>query len=123
MTIFNASVVNIDKNVEEEVTLDIGNVEITCFACFSPYKFSVGYKYSISLELMCFNDFEVREMKEAKREIVRIKNTFSYFIRGELNGNVLDAGLRFEDNAFLDFPFYNGKYIELKVDRIDAEFL
>lgn len=114
----------IGHDVEEEVTLNLNGLEVTCFAGVCPYEIREGEKYPVSFELMIFDDYEVEESEAESAGLERIGNGFSYWIKGRLERGVIDCGIQFEDEVLLsDYGYLDGKFIWLKVDRIDVEFL
>jgi len=124
--IYQAKVLRIDENVEEEVILQIGNTKLTCFSRFHSPETKVGSSYPVELSLTMFDDdcFVKEIPDDSEPSIVRIGNTFAYVITGRLNGRCLESGeLSFEDDSLLsDFGYLDGKMIAMKVDRIDADF-
>lgn len=114
----------IDDDIEEEVALGLNGVEVTCFAGICPYQIQEGKEYPVSFELVVFDDYWVEELSEEKVVLERIGNTFSYWITGKLEGGVIDSVIQFEEEILLsDYGYLNGKFIRMKVDRIDVEFL
>lgn len=65
------------------------------------------------------------KFRESKKEIERIGSSYEYYVRGLLQEDTIDAGLVFtdDDEYFSDYPELEGKFIEIKVDRISVEFL
>ncbi|MDR1423473.1 MAG: hypothetical protein LBI92_02535 [Azoarcus sp.] len=121
--IYQAKVLRIDEIVEEEVTLQIGNTELTCFASMCPC--TIGEESSYPLELILYDGYVVEEVSDdTEPSIVRLGNTFAHVITGRLNGRCLESeGLTFEDDALLsDFGYLDGKMVAMKVGRIDAYF-
>lgn len=119
-----ASVKTIGDDIEEEVTLDLDDLEVTCFASVCPYEIHEGERYPVSLELIIFDDYEVKESETEIIGLERIEEGFSYWIKGRLEKGVIDCGIRFENEILLsDFGYLDGQFIQLKVDRIDVEFL
>ena len=124
MNKYNALVKKIDDDVEEEVTLSLSGFEVTCFAGICPYQIEEGKEYPVSFELMIFDDYIVEESQEEESSLERIGNGFSYWIIGKLEGGIVSSPIAFEDEILLsDFGYLDGKYIRLKADRIDVEFL
>lgn len=124
MNKYYALVKEIGDDVEEEVTLTLNGFEITCFAGICPYKIYEGKKYPVSFEFMIFDEYEVEETTDEVVGLEKISQGFSYWIMGKLDGAFIDAGIKFEDEILLsDYGYLNGKFIRLKVDRIDVEFL
>ncbi|QEI11192.1 hypothetical protein [Cellvibrio japonicus] len=124
MNKYSALVQAIGNNVEEEVTLSLNDLEVTCFAGVCPYEIHEGKKYPVSFELMIFDDYEIKESEGEPVGMERIGSSFSYWIQGRLERGVIDCGIQFEDEVlFSDYGYLDGKFIRLKVDRIDVEFL
>ncbi|WP_205205198.1 hypothetical protein [Azonexus hydrophilus] len=121
--IYQAKILHIDENVEEKVTLQIGNTELTCFASVCPYAIKVGLSYPVELNL--FDDYTIEEISDdSEPSLVRVGNAFAYVITGRLNGRCLESGeLIFKEDALLsDFGYLDGKMVAIKVGRIDADF-
>lgn len=124
--IYNALVIKIDENVEEAITLQINDVILTCFASFCPYAISEGMIYPIQLDLMIFDDYDVKRLEiNAAPAFHKIGKDFSYKIDGKLNGLLLEVcGLVFQDEIFLgEFAYLDGEMVAVKADRIDVHFL
>lgn len=124
MNKYSALVQAIGDSVEEEVTLSLNGFEVICFAGVCPYDIREGEKYPVSFELMIFGDYEVKKLETESMGLERIGNSFSYWINGLFEQGIIDCGIQFEDDILLsDYGDLNGKFIQLKVDRIDVEFL
>lgn len=126
MNKYYALVLALDDNIEEEVTLSVVGYEITCFAGICPYEIYVGKKYPVLFNFEIFNSYKVEELENESVGFERIGDTFAYWIKGRLDidRGVIDCGIRFEDEFLLpDYGYLDGKFIRLKVDRIDVEFL
>lgn len=124
--IYQAQVIKLNDDIEEEVALQINNVRLTCFASICPYSIEEGKKYPVRLELVILNDYEVKaSSSKAGSAFVETGNGFAYLVQGRLNGMCLEAdGLSFEDEVLQrDFGHLDGKIVTIKVDRIDVEFL
>lgn len=121
---FTALVVETNDIVEEEVTLRINGSELTCFACVCPYEIHTETEYGVELELMVFDECEVVNCSDDKPELERIGDSFSYYVRGVLEGNMLKTkNLTFTDDIFWDYTYLENQRVEIKVDRFDVEFL
>jgi hypothetical protein len=122
--VVNAKVEEIGEDVEEEVTLRIGDVSIVCFTGYSPYQVEKGKVYPVSLNLAFFNDFELIESDDLQPSLRKIGDGFAYVVTGLLCDDVIDAGVKFQDETFLsDYGYLTGKMVSVKADRIDVEFL
>ncbi len=114
----------IDAIVEEEVTLELDGKVITCFAGVCPYQIREGNRYPVSLKLEVFDDYLVEESSKDEAGLEKLGNGFSYWVIGKLEGDVIYSQFTFQDEVLLsDYGYLNGKYIRMKVDRIDVEFL
>jgi hypothetical protein len=85
-----------------------------------------GQLYPVRLELVVLDDYEVTESPvDTQPAFSRIGNGFSYMVHGRLSGTALHAGgLVFEDEVLQrDFGYLDGRFVSLKVDRIDVEFM
>jgi len=123
--IYQAKVLRLNENDEEEVMLQIGNTELTCFSSSYSCEKKVGSSYPVELNLLVLDDYVVEKLPDdSEPSLVRIGDTFAYVITGRLNGRCLESGeLTFEDDMLLtDFGYLDRKMVALKVDRIDADF-
>ncbi len=119
-----ALVKSLNDEFEEEVLLSLKGLEVTCFASVCPYEIQEGVEYPVSLELTILDDYQVIESDTEEYGFERIGNGFSHWVKGRLNRDTLDCGIRFHDSILLsDYGYLDGAFIRLKVDRIDAEFL
>lgn len=123
--IYQALVLRLNDDIEEEVMLRIDSIEIVCFASVCCYEIEVGLTYPVELYVVVFDDYSVTELPDStKPSVTRDGNGFAYVISGKLNGNCLEScGLVFEDDVLKrDFGYLEGKMIAMKVDRLDVEF-
>ncbi|MTI48434.1 MAG: hypothetical protein FH761_11370 [Firmicutes bacterium] len=114
----------VNKNIEEEVVLEVDDIEFVGFANIVPYKINEGYEYEVLLGITVLDDFYIEESESRRKEIKRINDDFEYIIRGKLqDGGKIDAGIIIEDELLEEYNYLVGKYVEIKVDRISVEFL
>ena len=109
-------------DIEEEVTLEVNGIELTCFAGMCPYELNIGQEYPVTFEML---DFELTEQESAEEtSTTRVDSTYAYKLLGRLNGGTIDAGLKICDD-FLesDYAYLDGQFICLCVERLDVEFL
>lgn len=124
MNKYTALVKKIDDDIEEEVTLSINGFDVICFAGVCPYEIYEGKKYPVYFEMVFFDDYSVQESSKKISNLERIGNGFSYWIVGKLKGDTIDSSIQFKDEILLsDYGYLNDKYIRIKADRIDVEFL
>tara|TARA_Y100000588_G_scaffold311505_1_gene337582 strand:+ start:688 stop:1062 length:375 start_codon:yes stop_codon:yes gene_type:complete len=122
MIIYNAKVLGLNPDIEEEVTLEVNGIELTCFAGMCPYELNIGQEYPVTFEML---DFELTEQESAEEtSTTRVDSTYAYKLLGRLNGGTIDAGLKICDE-FLesDYAYLDGQFICLCVERLDVEFL
>lgn len=63
MIIYNAKVLGLNPDIEEEVTLEVNGIELTCFAGMCPYELNIGQEYPVTFEML---DFELTEQESAE---------------------------------------------------------
>jgi hypothetical protein len=121
---YQAEVVALDEDVEEHVVLSIQGIQLVCFAGVCPYRLQEGASYPVELRLTVLDDYEVTEAEQPSPGFTRMGDGFGYHVRGKLHDDTIDAGIVFQDDVLLsDYGFLEGKYVSMKVDRIDVEFL
>lgn len=123
--IYKATVMNMDQIIEEEVTIAIGDLILTCFANIVPYQLQLGVSYMVALTPTTFEGYSIREIAPEEKSITRITTDYSYTVIGTLSGNQVDCGkIAIEDDYLsTEFAYLDGNTIEWKVDRLDLEFL
>lgn len=115
---------SIDSDIEEQVTLIVNGIEVTCFAGVCPYELEIGNEYPVEFEMNVFDDYSVNQADSQDRLVTQIDNGFAYLLSGKLDGNTVDCGIPFEDDVLLsDFGYLDGKFVTFQVDRVDVEFL
>ena len=122
--VYRAEVVELGEDVEEEVVLSIRGMHLVCFAGVCPYVIQKGQRYPVLLSLMVFGDYDLEAIEETTPGLTRRGSGFAYELRGWIQGDALDAGIVFRDDVFLsEYGYLDGRFVSMKVDRIDAEFL
>ena len=118
-----AKVIGFNKNIEEEVFLELNGIQLDVFAVFVPYKIYVGEEYPVKLYLF-MDKLEPEKSMDSVKNFIKCDQGFGYKITGYLDTNgVFDAGVPFEAEDFQEFSYLYGNYVSFYVDRIDAEFL
>ena len=109
---------------EEEVTINIDRIIITGFCNSSTTKKS-GTNCLVELQFFDKLIFEESEQKEEK--ICRIGSTYEYVITGRLDVDnlMLYSSINFEleKEDIFDSGYLNGKWVDVKVPRIDLDFI
>ena len=116
-------VISINENVEEEAVIEINNIEIVTFIGYSPYPIELNEEYPVEISFFV-DEADIKENNEEERKLVRRGKTFEYDVKGYLDSDgKLDIGFLIEDDLFGDYQHLYGKYIALKVNRINSEFV
>lgn len=124
--IYQAYIHALHEDVEEEVDLQINGVRLNCFAAVCPYAIQENKIYPVRLELIVLDHYEVVEsVIDSVPAFSKLGRDFSYLVHGRLSGLCFEAGgLVFEDEVLQhEFGYLDGKFLTLRVDRIDVEFL
>ncbi|CVK19388.1 hypothetical protein [Sporomusa sphaeroides] len=114
--------------VEEEVIIEADGIVLTCFAPWGFPAIEVGKKYKANIGVTILDNLGMKETADSSNSFKQIGSTFAYCIRGkfDLDSRILDAGIQIrfdEDEVDLhDYGYLDGRYVEIKVDRIDIEF-
>ena len=73
-----AKVVGLNKNIEEEVALDINGIEFTGFAFVCKYPIGLNKLYPVEVYLTFLDSEDFTEIDKEEYSLTRINNTFSY---------------------------------------------
>ncbi len=107
---------------DDEVTIQIGDVVITGFVNMG---IDIPIDKEIQVDIEFYDDIELEESNVQEKCIIST-GTFSYSIFGllDVDNGIIKSTLDFEiDNEYLfDYGFLDGKYVELKVGRLDFSF-
>ena len=103
-----------DIEDDEEVTIKIGNVIITGFV-------NMGISIPIDTE----TEVEIEETHIHEKTILS-KGTYSYSIFGvlDIDNSIISSTLDFsiDRECLYEYGFLDGKYVEVKVSRLDFYF-
>lgn len=123
--IYSALVKRLDPLIEEEVTIEVEGITITGFSTVCPFKIEEGSRYPVLLGFTVLNELVIREIEGERKELESTGLGYQYYIRGNLEESIIDAGLVLidEDEYFADYSSLAGKYVEILVDRISIEFV
>ncbi len=92
---YSAKIIHVCPHIEEEVTLKVNNLEITCFASVCSYPIVIGEEYPVTFN---FSDFELSEQHHTRETcLTRIGNTYRYELKGILNNGTIDSGIKIRD--------------------------
>lgn len=118
---YKALLKKISDNVEEEVTLQVNGIDITCFAGICPYPLVLGQTYTVQFY---FDDFELTPTTHMPASIERIGETYEYKIRGILQGDTLKSLIDISDDYFqTEYSYLSDQPVDVIVDRLSVEFL
>lgn len=115
----------ISSFVEGEVLISIAGVHLVCFAWNMPQSVEVGNSYSVQLNLMQFDDYDLHESPSYSETLERVDNSYTYSVTGVLSGSsICCQGFVLEDEILSDeYSYLNGKMVSITADRIDVVFL
>lgn len=121
-----AKIERVSEDVEGEVSISIGDMNLVCFGYSSlPQGAGAGDFYVVEVIPVIFGDYCVREMCiDEEVGFFQINNNFSYYFNGRLSKGCLSVrGVSFEDEFLMsNFGYLDGKMISWRVDRIDLDF-
>lgn len=118
-----ANIIKLDEHIEEEATIEVNNIELVTFVSYTPYQIQVNQQYPVEISLF-MDEIDIKESEVKAKSLIRERETFGYIVNGLLNDNgQLDVGFLIEDDVFEEYQYLYGKYITLKADRIDSEFI
>ncbi len=126
---YSVLVKKINPFIEEEVTIEVNQFELICFAPLGVPDLEVGKKYKANIGISVLDDLDMKEVKESLNGFSQIDNSFAYYIRGkfDLESRTLDVGvlIEFDEDEFdlHDNSYLDGKNVEIRVDRIKIEFI
>ena len=108
----------IDDIIEEEVDFVVNNQKLTAFNT-SMQELKVGKSYEAEIDIFLIDGLDMEEQSEAQQKKMEHLENFSYIVMGKLlDKNVLDAGCLITSDLFEDYEYLIGKYVTLKIDRL-----
>ena len=119
-----AKLKDLNKNIEEEVIIEVEKIQFVGFSNTLPYQLTIGMEYDVLLGITILDEFHISEIESQIKQLIPFNNSFGYTIRGVLRkGGFIDAGIVFQDEVLEEFEYLFNKYVEIKVDRISVEFV
>lgn len=107
-----------DSLVEEEIKFLVNNQEVIAFNV-SPQKLEVGKEYEVEIDIFVNDGLDIEEQNNQYLKKVQHINNYSYILWGEmLKDNILDVGFFITSDLFDDYQYLIGRYVSLKVDRL-----
>jgi len=107
---------------DEEVTIQIGGVTITGFVNMG---ISIPIDEEVEVEIELYDDIEIEEVNIYEKSILS-KGTYSYSIFGilDVDNGIISSILDFtiDRECLYEYGFLDGKYVEVKVGRLDLCF-
>ncbi|KAA0975876.1 hypothetical protein [Pseudomonas sp. ANT_J28] len=121
---YEAVVLAVGPVVEEEVLLLVKGLEVKCFASYCLSKIEVGETYEVEFDLVLADTDVVAAAEEPITTLIEMKDDgFSCALYGYLDGGVFRSFVDFSDqDIHYDYPHLNGRFVKVKVDRIDVSF-
>ena len=113
---YNVEIIGLNQDIEEEVTLEINGIKLTCFASICPYVLNIGQKYPITFEML---DFELSEqINSEETSLKRTGNTYAHKLKGKLCGDAINSIIKVSDDALAsDYAYLDGKYVSLNIEE------
>lgn len=114
--------------VEEEIIVNIDGQELICFMPYGIEKdINVGDKCSADIEVEFYDDIELEIMQEKIKKIECIGKTFSHYIYGKVDIDkcVIKSSIeiKLDKDDLIEYGYCDNKYVKLKVDRFNLEFI
>ncbi|MGG4610714.1 hypothetical protein [Providencia sp. Me31A] len=117
-----AKVISLNPNIEEEVTISLGEIVLTCFICDLNNPIKLDSIYLVDLEFEIFD--EIRAELATDTLPKQVGKSFSYELSGYLIENkFIISNVIFQDDLLYEASFYENKYVKIYVDRINISFL
>ncbi|MDR2940783.1 MAG: hypothetical protein LBV08_10785 [Clostridiales bacterium] len=126
---YSVQVKGFNKNIEEEILVQIDNVRLSCFVTNWGIDIEVNKFYDADIGVTILDDLKIYQQTDHIVGFEQINDTFAYFIYGkfDFDSRTIDAGAVIEfdqDEVDLsDYSYLDGKYISAKVDRITLAFV
>lgn len=120
------TVEQLSEKSDEEIVISIDGNKLRCFVGVLPRGVIAGGVYPARLNLLVLEDYEIREIDDCVESIVSTSNFgYSYVITGRLvHGRLFAGGFVFDDDVLKDeYAYLADKCVEVRVDRIDVDFL
>jgi hypothetical protein len=111
---------------EFEYYFEIKGQRIIVFNMFGePTMLALGSYCSIEVNLFWANECHIELIKEKKYSIEKTDNSYyAYYLYGKLEGNTIDLNdFVLDDEMFANYKKFQGKFVKVKVDRIDIRVL
>ncbi|AKL12523.1 TPA: hypothetical protein I8271_002198 [Kluyvera intermedia] len=120
-----AKVIETNDDIDEEVLLSFGEINIYCFIVSCPYEIIKGNVYLVEIELSFLDSEIIEPQSESDLSIIRQGDSFSYEIRGfKIDDKIIVNGLAFMDDLYTqEYGYINHEYVLIKPDRISVSFL
>ncbi|EAY4651121.1 hypothetical protein R302_20655 [Salmonella enterica] len=120
-----AKVIEINDDIDEEVLLSFGEINIYCFIVSCPYEIIKGNIYLVEVELSFLDSEVIEPQPESDLSIIRQGDDFSYEIRGfKIDDKIISNGLIFSDDLYIqEYGYINHEYVLIKPDRISVSFI
>jgi hypothetical protein len=121
--ISSAIIIGLNPDVEEEVLVRVGSLELVVFADVCPYQIGAGERHQVELSLTVLDEADVRTDVDDPDRAQRIHG-FRYLLTGAIHGEVLAVrDVYFDASDIADPAIASGTRITTAVDRISATFV
>lgn len=116
-----AKIISLNPNVEEEVTIALGEIELTCFINELDSSIKLGEVYLVELELEFLDEINAELAIDTLPK--QIGKSFAYELSGYLLENkIITSNVIFQNDLLYEISFYENKYVKIYVDRINVSF-
>jgi|GEM_PF-796152 len=126
-----AMIMEFNENIEEEILVLVNDSFLlnTFYLASSPNLFplSEGTEYNVEISIVILYNTEIEQIKENKKTIEQDGKSFKHYIYGKLDveqlmiKSIIDVPL--EKEYIFDYSFCDQKYIKMKIDMFNIEFL
>lgn len=122
--IYIVKILSINRNIEDILTIKLGNQILEVFSFDMPHEICVNKSYSANITFNIFADYQIN-LSDQKLGCYQIGSSLAYKIVGKLNnGNIEINNLSFFDEILQsEYAYLDNKIISWVVDRIDLNFL
>lgn len=117
-----AKVIALNPDIEEEVTISLGEIVLTCFISELSRPIQLNSVYLVTLELEIFDEISAELSTDSVPK--QIESSFAYELNGYLFENkLIVCNTILQHDLLYDLSFYENKYVRIYVDRINISFL
>jgi hypothetical protein len=114
----------IDDDMEDCMSLLIGGNIVECFVNYCASMVVVDETHLAELTIDYSDPVEIEASPESNTLLEKNGNGFGYYLYGVLKGGTFRTFIEFPDeDIHFDYPELEGRFVKIKVDRINVSFL